>query len=97
LSEITTVEAMSKPHANGHIHVKRVGPRGLLPSTWLDRTLRIEYTDCHGTGQETSGVLLDFFPTGPILNVGGCKDDYLVGPARSGGTGRGLRGRGVLS
>ena len=65
---------MTAPDKNGKPTLpKRGGPKGLLPSTWLDRTLRIEYTDCHGTGQETSGVLLDFFPTGPILNVGGAR------------------------
>ncbi len=67
------LEAMSKPDANGQVHVKRSGPKGMLPSTWMDRTLRVEYTDCHGSGQETSGVLLDFFPVGPVLNIKGAR------------------------
>ena len=33
----------------------------------------MEYVDCYGGGQETSGVLLDFYPAGPILNMGGAK------------------------
>jgi hypothetical protein len=45
----------------------------MLPSTWLNRTLRLEYTDCHGSGQEASGVLLDFFPAGPVLNLQGAR------------------------
>ena len=45
----------------------------MLPSTWTNRTVRVEYTDCHGSGQETSGVLLDFFPVGPVLSMGGAK------------------------
>jgi hypothetical protein len=76
LSEITTsaaLEAMSKPDANGQVHVKRVGPRGLLPRTWLERTLRISYVDAHGTGTETSGTLLDLFPFGMVVNIKGAK------------------------
>jgi hypothetical protein len=65
---------MTAPDKNGKPTLpKRGGAKGLLPSTWLDRTLRIEYTDCHGTGQEISGMLLDFFPAGPVLNAGGAR------------------------
>jgi len=52
---------------------KRVGPKGLLPSTWVDRTLRVAYVDCRGAGQETSGTLLALYPAGPVLNIGGAK------------------------
>jgi len=52
---------------------KRNGARGMLPSTWTGRKLRIEYTDANGGGQETSGVLLDWCPAGPVLNVGGAR------------------------
>jgi hypothetical protein len=45
----------------------------LLPSTWIEKTLKVAYTDCYGSGQETSGTLLDFYPAGPILNVAGAK------------------------
>jgi hypothetical protein len=37
LTVITTnaaLEAMCKPDANGQVHVKRTGPKGLLLSTW---------------------------------------------------------------
>jgi hypothetical protein len=65
-------EAMVAPDAGGRPALpRRNGPRGLLPSTWLNRSLRVEYTDAWGAGQETSGVLLDFGPTGPILNIRG--------------------------
>ena len=50
---------------------RRNGARGLLPSTWLGRDLRLEYTDAHGSGQETSGVFLDWCPIGPVLNIRG--------------------------
>jgi hypothetical protein len=72
LTEI--LDAMTRPDVNGTPSLpKRSGPKGMLPSTWLNRSLRIEYTDCHGSGQETSGVLLDFFPVGPVLSMGGAK------------------------
>jgi hypothetical protein len=72
LTEI--VEAMTAPDVNGTLALpKRAGGKGLLPSTWLERTLKIEYTDCRGAGQETSGTLLDLYPAGPVLNIGGAK------------------------
>ncbi len=52
---------------------KRNGARGMLPSTWTGRKLRIEYTDANGGGQETSGALLDWCPAGPVLNVRGAR------------------------
>jgi hypothetical protein len=72
LTEI--LQAMTAPDVNGTPSLpKRQGPKGLLPSTWLERTLKVEYTDCYGSGQQTSGVLLDFYPTGPVLSIGGAK------------------------
>jgi hypothetical protein len=72
--ELDVLEAMTAPTADGQPSLpRRGGPKGLLPSTWLERTLKIEYTDCYGSGQETSGTLLDFGPTGPILNIAGAK------------------------
>jgi hypothetical protein len=68
------LDAMTAPTVDGQPSLpRRTSPKGLLPSTWLERTLKIEYTDCYGTGQQTSGVLLDFYPVGPILNVAGAK------------------------
>jgi hypothetical protein len=72
LAEI--VEAMTAPTVDGQPSLpKRAGPKGLLPSTWLERTLKVAYTDCYGGGQETSGTLLELYPAGPILNIGGVK------------------------
>ncbi len=67
------LDAMTAPDANGHIHVKRVAPKGLMPSTWLNHTLRIQYVDGSGVGVETSGTLLDLFPAGCVLNIKGAK------------------------
>jgi hypothetical protein len=65
---------MTRPDSNGTPTLpKRTGPKSLLPSTWLERTLKVEYTDCHGSGHETSGTLLDLYPAGPVLNIGGAK------------------------
>jgi hypothetical protein len=72
LTEI--LDAMTAPDKNGTPSLpKRQAPKGLLPSTWLQRTLKVEYTDCYGAGVETSGVLLDVFPVGLILNLNGAK------------------------
>jgi hypothetical protein len=66
--------AMTVPTMNGDAPLpKRNGPRGLLPSTWLNRTLRVEYVGADGRGRETSGTLLDTYPAGPVLNMGGAK------------------------
>ena len=67
------LEAMSKPDANGQIHVKRAAPKGLMPSTWLNRTLRLEYVGGDGTMRASSGTLLDLYPVGPVLNIAGAK------------------------
>lgn len=52
---------------------RRNGSRGLLPSTWIGRTLRIEYTGADGKRAEGSGVLLDWCPVGVILSLAGAK------------------------
>ena len=68
------LEAMTRPDSNGTPALpKRGGPKGLLPSTWLERTLKLEYVDSFGVGQATSGTLLDLYPAGPVLNIGGAK------------------------
>jgi len=62
----------ARPDSNGSAGLPR-RPKGLLPSTWLGRTLRISYVDCYGSGQEASGTLLDLYPAGPILSIAGSK------------------------
>ncbi len=52
---------------------KRAAGRGLLPSTWLGRSLRLAYVGVDGKGVETSGTLLDWCGTGPIFNLAGGK------------------------
>ena len=68
------LEAMTAPSVDGQPSLpKRRAPSGVSPSTWLARTLKVAYTDCYGSGHETSGTLLDFYPARPILNVAGAK------------------------
>ena len=65
---------MTAPTMNGDKPLpRRDGPKGLLPSTWISRTLRIEYVGAMGEARETSGVLLDVFPFGPCLNIAGAR------------------------
>jgi hypothetical protein len=72
LTEI--LDAMTAPTVDGQPSLpRRGGPKGLLPSTWIERTLKLEYVDAFGSGVQTSGTLLDLYPAGPILNIGGAK------------------------
>jgi hypothetical protein len=68
------LEAMSRPDVNGTPSLpRRGGPKGLLPSTWLERTLKVAYVDAFGSGVQTSGTLLDLYPAGPVLGIGTTK------------------------
>ncbi len=68
------LEAMSKPQTNGEAPLpKRAAPKGMMPSTWLTRTLKVEYAGAMGETRETTATLLDFYPAGPVLNVAGAK------------------------
>ena len=68
------LDAMTAPDVNGTPSLpKRAAPKGLLPSTWLSRTLKLEYVDGFGVGQATSGTLLDLYPAGPVMNLAGAK------------------------
>jgi hypothetical protein len=72
--ERRTQEMMTAPDKNGTSQglalPKRSAPKGLLPSTWIGRTLRTEYVVC-GELRHTTGALLDLYPAGPILNCAG--------------------------
>jgi len=74
MTEITTAAREGVDGVPGAIPLpQRGGPKGLMPSTWTGRSLRIEYVDCDGSGQKTSGTLLDLYPTGPVLNIAGAR------------------------
>jgi hypothetical protein len=70
---IEVLDAMARPDVNGTPALpKRTGPKGLLPSTWQQRTLRLEYVVC-GELRTTEATLLDVYPAGPIVNAGGAR------------------------
>ncbi len=52
---------------------KQTRPRGLLPSTWVGRSLRLAYIDADGAAAETSATLLDWYGTGPVFSLNGAK------------------------
>ena len=62
MTEMTTT-----PSANGEAPLPRRTPRGLLPSTWVSRSVRVEYTDGSGGAASTTGALVEYFPFGPVL------------------------------
>ncbi len=69
-----TVETMTTPAAYGEAPLpRRAGTRGLLPSSWLGRTVRLSYVDVFGAGVETSGILLDWTAFGAAFGLGGGK------------------------
>jgi hypothetical protein len=63
--------AMTRPQNGQPSLPKRAGPKGLLPSTWLERTLRMSYIEADGSGVESTGTLLDWHAFGPVLNLAG--------------------------
>ena len=74
MMETADEQAMTTPNGWGDKPLpKRNGPRGMLPSTWLNRELRLEYAGADGKPNTTSGVLLDWFPAGPVLSVAGAR------------------------
>jgi hypothetical protein len=72
LTEI--LEAMVAPDTDGRPSLpRRSTARTMLPSTWLERTVRISYVDAFGSGTESTGALLDWCAVGVILNLAGEK------------------------
>jgi hypothetical protein len=68
------LEAMTAPTVDGTPSLpRRGGPKGLLPSTWIERSLKVSYVDAFGSGVQTSGTLLDLYPAGPVLGIGTTK------------------------
>jgi hypothetical protein len=67
-------EYMTAPDKNGSPPLpKRAGTRSMVPTTWIDRTLRVEYVGAGGDARETTATLLDWSPVGLLLNVAGGK------------------------
>jgi hypothetical protein len=65
---------MTAPTANGTPPLpKRAGTRAMVPTTWIDRSLRVEYAGAGGDTRETKAILLDWSPAGVLLNIAGTK------------------------
>jgi hypothetical protein len=61
MAEMTTT-----PSSNGEAPLPRRTPRGLLPSTWLTRSVRVEYIGADGMAGSTDATLLELYPFGPV-------------------------------
>ena len=65
---------MTAPTTNGDKPLpRRAGVRTMLPSTWIDRTIRLEYVGAAGDARETTATFLDWTPVGLLLNIAGAK------------------------
>jgi hypothetical protein len=64
----------TRPQTNGEpLQAKPAGVRTLMPTTWLQHELRIEYRNGDGKAARSSGNLLDWCPAGVILNCDGVR------------------------
>jgi hypothetical protein len=74
VTEILPQTLTTKPSTNGDEPLpKRNPPKPMIPTSWLQRGMRIEYVDSNGRGVATTVKLLDTYPAGLILAVDGCR------------------------
>jgi hypothetical protein len=67
-------DMMAVPVENGtKMLPRRAGTRSMVPTTWLTRSLKIEYVGPSGEARETTATLLDWCPVGLLLNIAGAK------------------------
>ncbi len=65
---------MTAPDKNGTPTLpRRAGARSMVPTTWLDRTIRLEYVGADGKCVETTATFLDWTSVGMLLNIAGGK------------------------
>jgi hypothetical protein len=82
---------MTAPTADGQPSLpKRAGPKGLLPSTWLERTLKIAYTDLLWEWSGDQWDVARLLPGRADPERRRRQDDDFVGSARALRAGRGL-------
>ena len=70
---ITEIEATTTPSMNGEAPLPKRQSRGMLPSTWLGRSLRVEYVAVDGGPSTTTATLLDWCSLGVVLNLSGAR------------------------
>ncbi len=74
VTEAIAGELMTRPTTDGQPSLpRRSGARSMLPSTWVERSVRVSYVDAFGEGIETTGTLLDWCALGVIVNLAGEK------------------------
>lgn len=65
---------MVKPDSNGSpLLPKRSGPKTFVPSSWLDRTVLVEYINASGKATKIDATLVELYPFGPCVAVAGEK------------------------
>jgi hypothetical protein len=64
---------MTKPSTNGDKALPKRNPPSMLPASWLERGVRVEYTDAGGRAASASAKLLSTCPAGLILAVDGAR------------------------
>ena len=70
---MTEMMAMTKPDSNGDKPLPKRNPPSMLPTSWLERGVRVEYTDAGGRAASTSAKLLSTCPAGLILAMNGAR------------------------
>jgi hypothetical protein len=72
------------PSTNGDkLLPKRAGVRTMLPSAWIDKTIRLEYIGAATDAPEISTTFLDWTLVGLLLNIAGGEDLARVGSVSS--------------
>jgi hypothetical protein len=65
---------MTAPTTNGDSPLpKRAGARSMVRTTWIDRTIRLEYVGAAGDARETTATFLDWTPVGILVSTAGAK------------------------
>jgi hypothetical protein len=73
LTEILPQTLTIKPSSNGDKALPKRNAPTMLPASWMERGVRVEYTDAKGKGVETTAKLLATCPAGLILAVDGAR------------------------
>jgi hypothetical protein len=64
---ISVAELVTKPGSNGEAPTARRQPKGLLPYSWLNHTLKIDFVEADGTAGTASGAYVEQYGFGPVL------------------------------
>jgi hypothetical protein len=73
VTEILPSTLTTKPSLNGDAALPKRSPPTMLPASWMERGVRVEYTDAGGRSRETTAKLLTTCPAGLILAVDGAR------------------------